>query len=295
MSQLSVNVFMEKNNENKGQVIINSLLCDYIAYGKFNNFDLSSGELSKKDRDAKSDFLFQKTQKFIQKGYLIEEDIRRSIENIVNPAMILLDLLKYCLMEKNIRLDYSIKYDSLIIEGVKLIKFKETEKSKAFSEPDLKIIFTLQNDKMIVSHVINGEKTEFKKICIRDKDWKEQSVHSINETLNEIALKSEGLLQEYFEETAQEVIKSIKKLTKKDSGITYKITSDFNYDSLVNNKFPILLILNDDAFDISDIKEPVKVSSYYTPLKSFIEKQKIKQSLSKNLQEISDKSVKKRI
>lgn len=295
MSQLSVNVFMEKNDENKGQVLINSLLCDYIAYGKFNNFDLSSGELSKKDRGAESNFLFEKTKKFIQEGYLIEDDIRRTIESIVNPAMILLDLLKYCAMEKNLFLDYSIKYDSLIIEGVKLIKFKETEKAKEFSEPDVKIAFTLQNDNMIVSHVINGENTEFKKICIRDKEWKEQSFDSIKETLNEIALKSEGLLQGYFEETAGKVIKAIKKLTKKDSGITYKITSNFNYDSLLDNKFPILLILHDDVFDISNVKDPVNASPYYTQVKSFIEKQKIKQSLSQNSQEISDKGVKKRI
>lgn len=295
MSKLSVNVFMEKNNDNKGEIIINSLLCDYIAYGKFNNFDLSSGELSKKDRCAKSDFLFEKTRKFIQEGYFIEDDIRRTIESIVNPAMILLDLLKYCLMEKNLSLDYSIKYDSLIIEGVKLIKFKKTEKAKEFAEPDVKIAFTLQNDNMIVSHVINDENTEFKKICIRDKEWKEQSFDSIKETLNEIAMKSEDLLQGYFEETAEKVIKAIKKLTKKDSGITYKITSDFNYDSLLDNKFPILLILHDDVFDISNVKDPVNASSYYTQVKSFIEKQKIKQSLSQNSQEISDKGVKKRI
>jgi len=100
MSRLSVNVFMEENDKNKEEVTINGLLCDYIAYGKFNNFDLSSGELSKKDRDAKSDFLFQKTQKFIQKGYLVEEDIKRLLEDVINRSMILFDLLKYCLMEK---------------------------------------------------------------------------------------------------------------------------------------------------------------------------------------------------
>lgn len=291
MSKIAVKLFNNMNNDEKEKIMINCVISDSIFFQKTpENLDFSSGDLSKEDIEIKENLILKNFEKGIENGFLSEEILKDSMNKVLFSSMVFSDLLRFFLFKKNLsNFDYLMTNDSVIIDGIAIYPIKMEKAKEVFND---KIIFRLNKKNINLLYKKDDTEKLLTTISLGDNEWKEKSYLNISKPLNKIIIQNKDLFNCYFEETAKKTIKKIKKSFKINKEINFSITDSITYKSLHSNKIPVVLIIGAESLDISDIEEPVKISNYNFKIKSWLEKQNIKESL---LEDVESISLKKRI
>lgn len=295
MSTTSVKLFEDISDNEKEKHIINSIILDdmFFSNNTYSNMDFSSGDVSDEYKKSKETSILKKLKKGISEGYLSEKLLIKSINEVIFPATVFLNLKIFLNNKSLLSNNYEclITNDSLIISGIELYPDKIWKKIK---EKTLlkKIIFKLNGKDIDLLYENDEKEKSLTKVSIISDKWKDELSLKTCEILDQIIIKNKDLLIIYFEETAKKIIKKIKKSEKFDGEISFKILNDFNYKTVNSDKIPVMLLIGDECLDISDIEEPVKISNYNSKVKSWIEKQKIKENL---LEDVENINLKKRI